>query len=1023
MVVCSSSPPLPLRKRKRTVDMPESPPKRVTRARTKATVESEATLKTTKITTASTRIAAESKTPVKPVRIAKRRTRAEDAKEEMTQEPKALTSAAAVMCTTRGRPRRIVEEVHREEKDFQKEDEPPRTRNRRGTDNVDAAKEVTAKPKGKAKKAAREGSDTQPGKGSRFNQLEPPKKTIRGRAAVADAKLSTSQITRPVTVRKKVTFQDENKENRDLRTTTEKDNKSRPTGIRAKPIRKPPIMRATRSKIESELKASVEGKAVENQINFPLSPKKTKQVAKTNSISSEDELSGERIPIRALSKSPVKAPINGLREVSQSASKIDFVGPVLELTSQLKEPSSPVLATPARRPPPSPYKDALRDAPKSVSKADFMNSAFDLNSPTKTLSSTVLGSSARRLPPTPFKDALKESPKRSNLGSSVTRPIFAPQQPVFKATSLQSPARRPTSPLKSVASRSPEKLAREEIINIAMNVAQGKDALAADAIHVESSSLQARSPERPAKIPRTNPIEQRKMTVKSGNLEKDTAEEVEQPRLESLSAEDSCSTPSKLPKDTDNHISTTPPNTPIQIFEQLDVIAHNQALHAPGSDLGGREKPQPFANFEVRTISENGAFSLASHNVRLDADESDSEDELQSEKNLNEDPHGFTIKTSITKLEDLTTPAPTALTTQPTKREPIKHKDDCQHGFQNTSMTPLAMQLSSWLAASPDKKTPRKGREQGDIFSSTGSSFMSRAKRTRASFIGDSPLKSTFFDDEMAIRDQESESMEETQRCPDLEDFNEVDEVENIQDIEQYGDENAVPVDPQLFAANESCTGLLTCTPVRVSYQNPREIHTVSKVPLRPSDDDTPVHVPRKRSRSVSGPLTLVKPDSRQSRGPDSAVLLPSNDEPPYKEEADPHNLFNAVSPIVRAAETPLTPEYKTWSEAGTPKTIRIGPDAEILRGAVVHVDVHTTEGADASAIFVELLTQMGARCVKQWSWNSRTSLNDSSENTTLSEKVGITHVIFKDGGKRTLEKVRESKGLVLCVGVGWVLE
>jgi hypothetical protein len=37
--------------------------------------------------------------------------------------------------------------------------------------------------------------------------------------------------------------------------------------------------------------------------------------------------------------------------------------------------------------------------------------------------------------------------------------------------------------------------------------------------------------------------------------------------------------------------------------------------------------------------------------------------------------------------------------------------------------------------------------------------------------------------------------------------------------------------------------------------------------------------------------------------------------------------------------------------------------------------------------------------------------------------KVGITHVIYKDGGKRTLEKVRDAGGVVRCVGVGWVLE
>jgi hypothetical protein len=84
------------------------------------------------------------------------------------------------------------------------------------------------------------------------------------------------------------------------------------------------------------------------------------------------------------------------------------------------------------------------------------------------------------------------------------------------------------------------------------------------------------------------------------------------------------------------------------------------------------------------------------------------------------------------------------------------------------------------------------------------------------------------------------------------------------------------------------------------------------------------------------------------------------------------------------------------------------------LKGAVVFVDVHTTEGADASTLFTELLTQMGARCVKSWNWNG---------NGEDGSKIGITHVVFKDGGKRTLEKAKETNGVVSCVGVGWVLE
>jgi len=106
--------------------------------------------------------------------------------------------------------------------------------------------------------------------------------------------------------------------------------------------------------------------------------------------------------------------------------------------------------------------------------------------------------------------------------------------------------------------------------------------------------------------------------------------------------------------------------------------------------------------------------------------------------------------------------------------------------------------------------------------------------------------------------------------------------------------------------------------------------------------------------------------------------------------------------------------------------TPRSEQGSRILKDAVVYVDVHTKEGADASGIFVELLTQMGAKCVKQWTWSPRSSVSSDLGGSPClgsSLKAGITHVVFKDGGKRTMEKVREAGGTVRCVGVNWVLE
>jgi hypothetical protein len=183
-----------------------------------------------------------------------------------------------------------------------------------------------------------------------------------------------------------------------------------------------------------------------------------------------------------------------------------------------------------------------------------------------------------------------------------------------------------------------------------------------------------------------------------------------------------------------------------------------------------------------------------------------------------------------------------------------------------------------------------------------------------------------------------------------------------------------------------------------------KTFHTVSKVPLKPADDSTPRQA-KKRSHSISR-LPVQRPTTGLTRNATVISYSPTKDRRRRVEESEPE-------------PAPVTPaKSDVWSTMGTPaRTPRRDLDPALLRGAVVFVDVHTSEGADASGIFVELLGQMGARCVKTWPWNpSSPTSNDAS-------KIGITHVVYKDGGKRTMEKVRESGGVVQCVGVSWVLE
>lgn len=224
---------------------------------------------------------------------------------------------------------------------------------------------------------------------------------------------------------------------------------------------------------------------------------------------------------------------------------------------------------------------------------------------------------------------------------------------------------------------------------------------------------------------------------------------------------------------------------------------------------------------------------------------------------------------------------------------------------------------------------------------------------------------------------------------------------------QDYGDENAAPVSPAPYL-NELAEKILVeakstpkaasrprshATPVR-SNQHERIFHTVSKVPLKPAAADSPFAI--------------------QARALTSARPVPQRAAPPAP-------IVSRTPTRRRSVAGPSTPAQWSTAADATP-TPRRDLSNNILKGAVVFVDVHTTEGADASAVFVELLTSMGARCVKTWTWNPEMS-SPNAQSTPASGKIGITHVVFKDGGKRTIERVRATAGVVQCVGVGWVLD
>ncbi|CAG8187544.1 unnamed protein product [Penicillium nalgiovense] len=224
---------------------------------------------------------------------------------------------------------------------------------------------------------------------------------------------------------------------------------------------------------------------------------------------------------------------------------------------------------------------------------------------------------------------------------------------------------------------------------------------------------------------------------------------------------------------------------------------------------------------------------------------------------------------------------------------------------------------------------------------------------------------------------------------------------------------------------------ILPSTPMKAQVQPDelRTIHTVSKVPLKAEGDVSPLKLSRKRGLSLSS--TSPTRSSPRVRKPtlmalnDSVpILSPSRKSPRVSRSPTPKRRSitgrrsSVKAPVMAASNTPIT----TASPAKKQRR-SISTEQKALHGAVVHVDVHTTEGEDASGIFVELVQQMGARCVKSWSWNPGSSLSPVDDVEPKDLRVGITHVVYKDGGLRTLEKVKKAAGLVKCVGVGWVLD
>ncbi len=163
----------------------------------------------------------------------------------------------------------------------------------------------------------------------------------------------------------------------------------------------------------------------------PLSPRKVTQIRLSREMDSEDELAAmEKTPLK---KNPIR-PLNGLHAAAAAAPK--RAEPV---SADVLDVPPPMLGSPARRPPPSPYKDAMKSPARKaggIVAGPNMAKAVDAeaNQPSLRHPSSV---PAKR-PQIPAKSL--------EAGSGLDDTMRSP----FKVSLLQSPAKRPFSPAKGV---------------------------------------------------------------------------------------------------------------------------------------------------------------------------------------------------------------------------------------------------------------------------------------------------------------------------------------------------------------------------------------------------------------------------------------------------------------------------------------------------------------------------------------------------------------------------------------------
>lgn len=1045
------------RKRKPAEDVNESPPKRLTRSRAAKAIECSTGTsantgpKPTRITTASARIAAEARgavvksAPKSKTTTTKRKARIADNKSSTTAAPKSRTRTKeadkqAVDPNDRPRVRAVKTRGGAE-----KLDEQPRTRTRKtDTDEIEA--------------------------------LEPAvKRTTRAQSATIDMGADSTQIVVKKTV-KRVTFQEDliqEKENRPLPMVSKKA-PLKARGIKAKPVRQP-----------AKLRTSTRGRKAIDKIEekpAPLSPKKVTQIAKSIS-SSEDELA--RTPSKMILKSPTRLVVER-PSTPVLLSKSPISAPSIEHEMEI------LLGSPAKRPPPSPFKEGFNQSPKKFPLPTVMPDFTKMDDKDKVQRSFRI--SPKKFDFTPLKMTARSKEKSGAIE---------------RAALLSTPARRPASPLKLGSVRLPEKTAAANPLTNTISIMRhGKDSslfsttprrLFGNSVKISgkrmspvkiSESALGSERELPTSAEDPTISEEHRQTPfgfkkysetvrfaepkeifehdvfeESGHYRSvDDASEDElslgpltsSPRKSALTNRRLPSSPSNIaptPKHITESLFTPKPRAKNTVMTPLAVqfsswFATNPSRSNYGEDTS-KEAFTPVAEaVENCTTSHRltmtpGARSsyfedqLDEIEIKATPEESMQNLDLHSDKDvvmsdgvvpdinaeiISATPEGLLQQNlhdqstvQWNKEEDEVELIAESFEILPDEMV-VEHVEDQADWVEDPTPDEEIIMFESESAKIAFDEQDHSHQSADTTVIITREELAPEAVHSTPSLDYGPPVGILAADQTLLIGSSTAEIRGDELRVEDC-----INNDGKTLIIEDDGNKNtATKEEISLAMSNRSePTNDMLRTPIIAIDIRRKEARTIERVPLKPASDDSPMQIKVRNGRSKSMSAPLGEPDF-----PKNLLFTKNRDMVSSKEDTNP---LQTQLGTPRSVSQPLgalvRPEVDLISLANSPfKSVRKGQDAQILNGAVVFVDVHTCEGADASGIFIELLTQMGARCIKQWNWNSRSTL-EGGEDPAMNIKPGITHVVFKDGSKRTLQKVREAKGAVLCVGVGWVLE